>query len=158
MTVEDVPYVAALDETIFEDPQVTIEDRIVRFEEELARPFAVVLVAEQEMTVEALERNEDNIVGYLLAWSTFDEAHLLNIAVSEPSRRKGIAKQLLDAFLTHEKFRDLHLVVLEVRVSNEAAKKFYEKEGFVLSRTRRSYYPDGEDALELVRARSEGDA
>jgi hypothetical protein len=38
-----------------------------------------------------------------------------------------------------------------VRMSNVAAKRMYDKYGFVLSRIRKAYYSDnGEDALEMV--------
>ncbi len=143
----DVRDVSLLDEAVFRDEGSTLSDREARFREELARPCALRLVA-------VLQRDDREVVlGYLLAWLTVDEGHLLNIAVANEARRKGIARELLAAMLAHPRFHAARTIVLEVRASNHPARAFYEGAGFTLSRTRRSYYPDGEDALELVLSR-----
>jgi ribosomal-protein-alanine N-acetyltransferase len=47
------------------------------------------------------------------------------------------------------KKRGMRDVFLEVRISNQAAQKLYEKFGFSVLNKRTRYYPDGEDALIL---------
>jgi ribosomal protein S18 acetylase RimI-like enzyme len=42
--------------------------------------------------------------------------------------------------------------VLEVRVSNLAARRLYEKCGYVAVKTISQYYSDGEDCLLMLRA------
>jgi ribosomal-protein-alanine N-acetyltransferase len=41
--------------------------------------------------------------------------------------------------------------VLEVRASNARAVRLYRSLGFVATRRLASYYPDGEDALSMIR-------
>ena len=55
----------------------------------------------------------------------------------------------MDGFLQGVKARGGERVFLEVRVSNAPARKLYDSRGFDLFRTRRYYYDDGEDALEM---------
>jgi [ribosomal protein S18]-alanine N-acetyltransferase len=54
----------------------------------------------------------------------------------------------LQAFLDHAKSAHSDAVFLEVRQSNAAARRFYEKNGFQQSGRRKSYYANpSEDAI-----------
>lgn len=67
------------------------------------------------------------------------ENEILNLAVHPPGRRRGIAKALLEqAFgaIAGDWF-------LEVRESNAAAQKLYQRLGFSTAGTRPGYYQDG---------------
>jgi ribosomal-protein-alanine N-acetyltransferase len=65
-----------------------------------------------------------------------DEREILNLAVVPRSRRKGVARALLDSTL-----RDFHGdVFLEVRESNGVAQEFYKSLGFKVLSRRREYY------------------
>jgi len=46
---------------------------------------------------------------------------------------------------------DEEVFFLEVRVSNETAKKIYERYGFIVINVRKGYYADGEDAYIMRR-------
>jgi len=74
------------------------------------------------------------------------EAELLRIAVRPEGRGQGHGRRLLiessDA-LQALGISELHL---EVRVSNAAARRLYEAEGWQFRGTRKAYYRDGEDA------------
>ncbi len=152
MTEADVAEVARLDQAIFFDEASDLPFRETRFREELSRPFALVLVATLPQELEK-DATEEQVAGYLVAWLAAGEGHLLNVAVAESERRKGLAGALLRTMLEHPKLAAAEVIVLEVRASNAAAQAFYARAGFVLSRRRRSYYPNGEDALELVLTR-----
>ncbi|MBU0519440.1 ribosomal protein S18-alanine N-acetyltransferase [bacterium] len=91
------------------------------------------------------------IIGYIFSQFAKGEAHLLNIGVRKYYRRQGIGRELLERFLkTCEKYES-KLSFLEVRAKNRTAQQMYYQYGFMPLSVRESYYPDGEDALILVR-------
>ena len=94
------------------------------------------------------EKNPAELDGYIAFYHTQDELEILNIAVRENSRRRGLGRELLlTALQTGEKAGILS-AVLEVRVSNIPAIRLYEKAGFQPAGRRKAYYQDtGEDAL-----------
>lgn len=67
------------------------------------------------------------------------------------ARRKGLGRQLLDALLAAAHKTDSESVFLEVRESNAAARKFYNKAGFQQIGRRKSYYTDPPDDAILYR-------
>jgi ribosomal-protein-alanine N-acetyltransferase len=109
--------------------------------EELARPWARLWVA----------RDEDGVpVAFLIAWHVADELHVLNVATREDRRRRGIARALLGEAVAYSKKRAVKHVLLEVRRSNRAAIALYRAIGFFAMGVRAKYYPDDEDAVEMV--------
>lgn len=90
------------------------------------------------------------IVGFVNTRQLGVEAELLNVAIDHASRQKGIAAQALTAVFQMLREDGVVLVDLEVRVSNVAAHRLYERLGFQTLGTRKRYYPDNlEDALVL---------
>ncbi|MFD1215191.1 MULTISPECIES: ribosomal protein S18-alanine N-acetyltransferase [Microbulbifer] len=91
-----------------------------------------------------------DIVACCVTSQLFDEVEVLDVAVSNHWRRQGLAEYLLQRVFT-ELADDIHRVLLEVRVSNRAARNLYRKLGFMEEGRRKNYYPnpDGsrEDAL-----------
>jgi ribosomal-protein-alanine N-acetyltransferase len=93
-------------------------------------------------------RSDAEIVGYAGLWLMVDEAHITTFAVHPAWRRQRIAERLLLAFLDVAVERGAHEATLEVRLSNLAARKLYEKYGFRPVGLRPRYYSDdNEDAL-----------
>jgi ribosomal-protein-alanine N-acetyltransferase len=87
------------------------------------------------------------VVGYGGYWKIIDEAHITNIAVHPDHRRTGIAGQVLERLIAMAHEDEIKRMTLEVRVSNAAAIRLYEKAGFVSVGTRKKYYSDNnEDA------------
>jgi ribosomal-protein-alanine N-acetyltransferase len=88
------------------------------------------------------------IIGYLCYWIVFEEVRLMNLAVIESMRHRGIASSLVTAALQTGMSHSAHRAVLEVRVSNRAAQRLYEGFGFTRTAVRPKYYtnPD-EDAV-----------
>jgi len=81
------------------------------------------------------------------------ESHILNITVRPESQGQGIGSKLMKHFLQLARRHDADIVMLEVRPSNKAAIKLYEKLGFNEIGVRRNYYPADEgreDALLLA--------
>ena len=93
-------------------------------------------------------RIDDTIVGYGGMWLMVDEAHITTFAVHPAWRRRRIGERLLLAFLDLARDRHAREATLEVRLSNLAARRLYEKYGFRPVGLRPRYYSDnGEDAL-----------
>jgi len=81
-------------------------------------------------------------------WLMVDEAHITTFAVHPAWRRQRIGEQLLLAFVDLAIDRHAREATLEVRLSNIAARRLYEKYGFRPVGLRPRYYSDdGEDAL-----------
>lgn len=74
------------------------------------------------------------------------EAELLRIAVRPEGRGKGHGRRLLQESTEALKALGVSELHLEVRVSNAAARKLYEAEGWRFTGMRKAYYRDGEDA------------
>jgi len=70
----------------------------------------------------------------------FDEAEILDVAVSPDWRRRGVARALLEKLLAGLP-ADIRRVLLEVRASNRAALSLYRKLGFREDGLRKNYYP-----------------
>ena len=88
------------------------------------------------------------VIGYVSSWYGYKEVHILSIAVSEEERGGAAAAKLLAAAEEMGLNRGCLKVVLEVRVSNLRAIRFYEKHGYTQVGRRKGYYSDsGEDTL-----------
>lgn len=108
-----------------------------------ARP-AIFLVVESEP--------DSAIAGYVVAFSLAEDGEILNVAVAEPFRGRGLAGQMLDAALIELAARGVRTAFLEVRESNDAARALYGSRDFAEIGRRRGYYRRPvEDALVLRR-------
>jgi ribosomal-protein-alanine N-acetyltransferase len=88
------------------------------------------------------------ITGFVGLWIMVDEAHIINIAVREGHRSKGIGELLLIASIDLASQLKASIVTLEVRSSNTVAQNLYVKYGFSKMGVRRGYYTDNrEDAF-----------
>lgn len=95
------------------------------------------------------------ILGFAIQSYGVDEAHLLNIGIDSPFQRKGLAQSLLDFLWERAKEKDMTTLYLEVRRSNFAALKLYEKNHFTEVGVRKAYYPlknGREDAVVLKKS------
>jgi ribosomal-protein-alanine N-acetyltransferase len=90
----------------------------------------------------------DDVVAYGGIWLMVDEAHITTVAVHPAFRRRRIGERLLLAMLDVSLDRHANEATLEVRLSNLAARRLYEKYGFRPVGIRPRYYSDNqEDAL-----------
>ena len=83
---------------------------------------------------------DGEVAGYIILFHLFEEGELLNIAVSPRLRNMGIGNSLMDKMSEYLKSRDVTRITLEVRESNESAKKLYLKKGFSPIGIRKNYY------------------
>ena len=92
------------------------------------------------------------VAGFCAFWLVFDEIHINNLAVRPAFRGRGIGSALMHHVLTEAQQLGARRATLEVRASNEAARRMYERLGFYVAGTRRNYYSQPvEDALILWR-------
>ncbi len=90
----------------------------------------------------------ERIVGYGGIWLMVDEAHVTTFAVHPAYRRRRIGERMLISLLDLAVDRGAREATLEVRLSNLAARRLYEKYGFRPVGIRPRYYSDNqEDAL-----------
>lgn len=93
-------------------------------------------------------RAADAVVGFGGIWLMVDEAHVTTFAVHPAWRRQRIGERLILALLDIALERRATEATLEVRLSNLAARRLYEKYGFRPVGLRPRYYSDDqEDAL-----------
>ena len=80
------------------------------------------------------------LVGYLIVYYVLEDGEIARIAVESDFRRNGVASRLLKelAFICAD--NGVNKLLLDVRESNESAKAFYKKKGFVLDGVRKNYY------------------
>lgn len=138
-TLADVDAIAAIERGTFSDPWSARS-----FRELVGRPDVVFEVAESpELPLGA-------IAGYAIVYLADADGDLANLATAAGTRRRGIGRLLLRHSLATARQRGAHLVFLEVRESNHAARTLYESEGFTgVGRRARYYAHPVEDALIL---------
>ena len=92
------------------------------------------------------------LIGYAVVMTALDEAHLLNFAVASRWQQRGVATKFLQFLLDRAEDGKRDMLYLEVRPSNVAGLKLYQRFGFKQLGVRRDYYPamtGREDALFL---------
>jgi ribosomal-protein-alanine N-acetyltransferase len=120
------------------------------FVSELAKPSSLSLGA-----VSA----EGELAGYLILSRYVDAWHVMNVAVAPGHRRQGIASTLLERLFDLTRNDARRRYTLEVRVSNAAAIRLYERFGFSSHGVRPGYYTDNrEDAVIMWRDAEESEA
>ncbi len=91
------------------------------------------------------------VIGFSGMHTVIDEGHIMNMAVLEEYRKRGIGQKLMETLFSLAP-ETVSTYTLEVRRSNEAAMRLYKRLGFYGVGYRRGYYthPD-EDALVMWR-------
>jgi [ribosomal protein S18]-alanine N-acetyltransferase len=92
------------------------------------------------------------VAGFCAFWLVFDEIHINNLAMRPTFRGRGIGTALLHHVLAEARNLGARRATLEVRASNDGARRLYDRLGFYVAGTRRNYYSHPvEDALILWR-------
>lgn len=97
-------------------------------------------------------RDAGRVVAYACTWIVEGTLEINNIAVDPAFRRRGHARALLERALERARSRGCERAILEVRPSNEGARRLYAAFGFHEVGRRPRYYEDnGEDAILMAR-------
>ena len=78
--------------------------------------------------------------GYAGMLCVLDEGQICNVAVCPPFRRMGVGEALMAAQRSTGLARGLSVMMLEVRASNTAAQRLYEKLGWEKVGVRKNFY------------------
>ncbi len=136
MLPKDLPMVIEIDRLNFTEPWPAKS-----FSYELSTNYSICLVAVDDF---------DLVLAEIVVWVIVDEAHIATIAVHPNHQGRGIASALLAEALMLAMERGASASLLEVRPSNTAALKLYQRFGYEVVGVRKEYYQDNkEDALLL---------
>lgn len=105
--------------------------------------FQEAVTAYQSTVVE----RDGQVLGFCILQPVLDEANLLLMAIDPSQQGQGLGFELLEASIAMLN-NDPVQIFLEVRESNIAAIKLYEKTGFHQIDLRRNYYPKAEGGKE----------
>ncbi|HWQ28784.1 MAG TPA: ribosomal protein S18-alanine N-acetyltransferase [Dehalococcoidia bacterium] len=162
MTYDDIPEVMAIERASFSAawPRTAYEKEL---ENRLARYLVAVRLGGPEgdrrgvrrhfgrLLARGRPRQSGEIVGFVGVWLMVDEAHIVTLAVRPDARRQGVGELLVLGALELAYACGMAHVTLEVRASNDAAQKLYERCGFRRVGVRVLYYTDNnEDAVVMT--------
>ena len=131
MTVRDIADVATLERVVYPQPWSART-----FYDELAQANRRYIVAEKD----------GSMVGYAGLLLVEGDAHITTLAVDPGARRLRVGTRLMVHLVDRALASGARHLTLEVRVSNSAARRLYERFGFAPVGLRKNYYRD-EDAL-----------
>ncbi len=135
----DLDAVLAIEHASFTNPW-TREMYLSEFEHSRVSHFYVV------------RDDREQVAGFCSIWLIVDELHINNVAIRPEDRGRGWGAALVMHVLREGARRGARRATLEVRRSNEPARRLYQRLGFELVGTRRNYYTNPvEDALILWR-------
>ena len=117
--------IAALEKDIFEDAWSKRE---------------IASTATQKNAICGVIKEEETVLGYFLSYYVLDECELARIAVDQSNRKSGVGQQLFAYMKELCKEKQVERILLDVRESNDAAIRFYEKQGFQVDGRRKGYY------------------
>ena len=137
MTADHVAQVAELEKICF-GTEAWSERSVAS---ELTNSLSLWLVAEEE----------GNVWGYVGSQTVMDETDMMNIAVHPEHRKQGIAAALVNNLVDVLKTRGSHSLMLEVRASNDPARKLYDKLGFQQVGLRKNYYRNPKEDACILR-------
>jgi len=136
MQESDLDEVVALEQASFPEPWT----RKMFLGELRGNTFAVNVVARAGEAGDGLTLPAGALLGYILFWVVFDELHVMNLAVRQDIRRRGLGRDLARYALSVGAIRGARTALLEVRASSVAAIALYESLGFARTCVRKGYY------------------
>ena len=94
---------------------------------------------------------DEEIAAYISSWTVLDECTINKIACRSDLRRRGYSTMLLNHLIQKVCGNSIKDILIEVRESNDTARAFYKKSGFIIKGLRKGYYSDTkEDAILML--------
>ena len=94
----------------------------------------------QENTIFLIAEENEKILGYVGMYVSLDEGEITNVAVAPEARRQGVGQALIEKMKQEAETKSVTRIILEVRVSNDAAIRLYQRNGFVNCGIRKGFY------------------
>lgn len=138
MIRRDMPEVLDIENEAFEFPWQ--EEDFIRC---LRMRNVIGMVAEQD----------DRVVGFMIYELHKTRLHLLNFAVAQPCRRRGVGGQMVQKLISKLSTQRRTRIVLEVRETNLAAQLFFKKCAFRAVSVLRDFYTDTTEDAYLMQFR-----
>ena len=130
------------------DLDAVFELEAASFSDPWSRASFDELLLNERATFGVIRSAVNELLAYGVVLLAADEAELANIAVVPASRGRGLGDALLAWLLQSAAARGARTIFLEVRASNAAARRLYEKQGFSRISVRKAYYRNPtEDAV-----------
>ena len=149
MEARDVKSAYALECASFTRPwtEQMLQD-VVADEDSIA---VVAVVGEKDGAPETVAR----IIGTCFVKNIAGEGCVTNVNVDRDFRRQGIGEAMMEILLDEGKEAGINAFTLEVRTGNTAARKLYEKCGFVSEGVRPGFYEDPKEDAEIYWLRND---
>jgi [ribosomal protein S18]-alanine N-acetyltransferase len=138
MIRRDMPEVLAIEAESFEFPW--LDDDFIRC---LRQRNCIGMVAE----------HDDRVVGFMIYELHKTRIHVLNFAVAESERRRGVGTQLIAKLIGKLSTQRRSRIVLEVRETNLAAQLFFRENAFRAISVLHCYYNDTPEDAYLMQYR-----
>lgn len=137
MTEADIEAIAQLEADTFSDAWT-----VKGITETFRGNQSMITVAEED----------GRVIGYCILYYVLDEGEIARIAVEKEMRKKGVGDGLLTDVISRCGKMGLTRILLDVRESNENARHFYAKHGFLKDGIRKGFYENPrEDAVLMSR-------
>ena len=89
----------------------------------------------------------EHVVGFMIYELHKSRLHILNFAVADEARHRGVGQQMVDKLVSKLSSQRRTRITLEVRETNLSAQLFFKTNGFRATSVLRAYYEDSpEDA------------
>ncbi|MDP8220473.1 MAG: ribosomal protein S18-alanine N-acetyltransferase [Candidatus Stygibacter frigidus] len=137
MTLEDLSQVIEIEKAVFSNP----------WEEEM---FYSSLT--HYHCWKLFNKSASRIIGYLIGEKVMDEFSIYNLAICKEYQKQGLGSWFTRGIINHMRDYGARVFFLEVRRSNNAALRLYERLGFKEIYFRKGYYSEPlEDAIVMMK-------
>lgn len=119
-------------------------------------PKRVATHMRQRENMVVTAKDDGELVGFVMAQFGAERVHLTLLGVSAQHQHRGIGRRLVQWVEESAIVAGVFIVTLEVRATNQAARRFYARLGYRELGASPGYYSGVEDAVKLTKNLSAG--
>jgi len=123
-----------------------------------SRELLRAAILNDQYQVRVLHSEDVGLLGFYIAHDVKGKSNLDNLVVEGWARNQGHGSTLILDWIEQSQNLPADMLTLQVNTANKRAQALYERFDFRTSRLLVSYYPNGEDAYQMVRAMDDGEA
>lgn len=156
MTPSDLDHVIEIEHSLAAAPHWPRSAYLTALDPQVSPPRIALVAVEPGSDAGALSDGPSSlgwgaVAGFAVASLLPPHAELETIAVSAQLQRRGLARRLFASLVAEFRAAGIMEVILEVRASNDPARGFYRRLGFVETGSRPLYYIDPVEDAVLMR-------